>query len=293
MPPDFPHLECLFDLACRDGVDIRQTLLRVLTDLYVQKPRHSAAEEAQYVELAQRLIEGVDPPTRAAVAARLAAYPAAPAIIFDRLATLLGYRPATPVPPLKPASEHNELLELFFKAESEERRLILGGLNEVHVSDSRPPHPRANEICRQLEAAALERNHPEFSRILERVLGIAPALAMRVIEDASGEPILIIARALDMSAPVLQRVLLFINPGIGQSVRRVYELSNLYGEISAQAAWQMIDIWKGTVAKPRPTHQSVYYDDEKTGARAATTTSRYGSARRSEPLRTRYKTIGR
>ena len=39
----YPPLDGLVDLACRDGVDIRPTLLRVLTDLYVQKPTHSAS----------------------------------------------------------------------------------------------------------------------------------------------------------------------------------------------------------------------------------------------------------
>ncbi len=66
----YPPLDGLVDLACRDGVDIRPTLLRVLTDLYVQKPTHSADEETQYVELALGLIEAVDTPTRAAVAGK-------------------------------------------------------------------------------------------------------------------------------------------------------------------------------------------------------------------------------
>ena len=35
----FPKLEGLDSLARRDGVDIQPTLLRVLTDLYVQKAR--------------------------------------------------------------------------------------------------------------------------------------------------------------------------------------------------------------------------------------------------------------
>ena len=35
--PRVSPLDGLVDLACRDGVDIRPTLLRVLTDLYVQK----------------------------------------------------------------------------------------------------------------------------------------------------------------------------------------------------------------------------------------------------------------
>ena len=83
----YPPLDGLVDLACRDGVDIRPTLLRVLTDLYVQKPAHSAEEETQYVELARGLIEAVDAPTRAMVAARLSAYPAAPAAILRRLAS--------------------------------------------------------------------------------------------------------------------------------------------------------------------------------------------------------------
>jgi hypothetical protein len=74
------------DLAKRDGVDVRPTLLRVLTDLYVQSPVHSADEEAQFVELATRLIERVDDATRAAVRARLSIYPRAPLAIMRALA---------------------------------------------------------------------------------------------------------------------------------------------------------------------------------------------------------------
>ena len=81
----YSPLDSLVDLACRDGVDIRPTLLRVLTDLYVQKPIHSADEERQYVELALGLIEAVDAPTRAAVAARLATYPGAPVSLRRKL----------------------------------------------------------------------------------------------------------------------------------------------------------------------------------------------------------------
>src|SRR3979409_609586 len=84
-PPAYPPLDGLLDLACRDGVEIRPTLLRVLTDLYVQKPRHSAEEEAQYSERALGLIEAVAAPTRAAVMASLSAYPAAPAEILRKL----------------------------------------------------------------------------------------------------------------------------------------------------------------------------------------------------------------
>ena len=83
--PLFPGFDGLMTLSRREGVDIRPTLLRVLTDLYVQASAHSADEERQFVELTSRLIDQVDDATRAAVRARLAIYPATPAEIMDKL----------------------------------------------------------------------------------------------------------------------------------------------------------------------------------------------------------------
>src|SRR5947199_10131273 len=82
----FPKLEGLDSLARRDGVDIRPTLLRVLTDLYVQKPAHSSEEERHYTELALRLIDSVDLATRATIAKKLSAYTGAPPAVARRLA---------------------------------------------------------------------------------------------------------------------------------------------------------------------------------------------------------------
>src|SRR3954453_11765022 len=80
-----PRLDGLFDLASREGVDIRPTLLRVLTDLYLEKPFHTREEETQYVELASGLIDAVDAATRETVAARLRDYPAAPVALLRKL----------------------------------------------------------------------------------------------------------------------------------------------------------------------------------------------------------------
>src|SRR5436305_7967005 len=97
--PLFPGLDGLMTLSRREGVDIKPTLLRVLTDLYVQASAHSADEERQFVELASRLVDDVDDATRAAVRARLAIYPATPLDILKKL----GLRPAQDVAPLPPA----------------------------------------------------------------------------------------------------------------------------------------------------------------------------------------------
>ena len=55
-----PGLDGLMTLSRREGVDIRPTLLRVLTDLYVQARSHTVDEERQFVELVSRLIDQVE-----------------------------------------------------------------------------------------------------------------------------------------------------------------------------------------------------------------------------------------
>src|SRR5277367_2655232 len=79
------NLDNLTHLGFRDGVDMRPTLIRVLTDLYVQKLTHTADEKRHYTELALRLLDGVDVATRATVAARLAKHLSPPLRVIQYL----------------------------------------------------------------------------------------------------------------------------------------------------------------------------------------------------------------
>src|SRR5665213_430277 len=74
----------------------------------------------------------------------------------------------------------NDLVELFFGADSEERRLILTNLDATADTPSQRPVPASNEVIRRLENAALQRNPGEVSRMLERALGIGRELAERI-----------------------------------------------------------------------------------------------------------------
>jgi uncharacterized protein (DUF2336 family) len=78
--------QALIELARRDRVELRPTLVRVLADQFVQEPAHSPLERARFAELICRLLDGVDTPTRAAVAERLASYPGTPTVVAARLA---------------------------------------------------------------------------------------------------------------------------------------------------------------------------------------------------------------
>ena len=135
---------------------------------------------------------------------------------------------------------------------AEERGLILTNLDVADEAAARRPAPASSEVIRRLENAALQRNPGEFARMLERALGISRALAERIARDHSGEPIVVAAKALGMTAAVLQRILLFLNPAIGQSVERVYDLARLYDELTPAAAERMLTIWRQAGGRSRP-----------------------------------------
>jgi hypothetical protein len=295
----FPNLDGLLGLADRGDVDIRPTLLRVLTDLYVQKPAHSRQEEQHYTELALRLIDAVDSATRRSVALRLAAYRQAPSAVTERLkrdaAVAAPGHDRTPSPPgpgqVKKNSDlhrgitdvptaagpRDELSETFFNAGAAERRLIL--LNLEYVSSALPPAmppAQAIDAIRRLEQAALERDSAQFIGHLHRLLGVSREQARRIVDDRSGEPIVVAAKALSVPAEILQRILLFLNPGIGHSVTRVFALSRLYDEITPQAAQHLVAIWRGTAPQTRRPagHQPLLYDDEAGQRRQTPTPAR-------------------
>lgn len=277
--PGSPPLDGLLDLACRDGVDVRPTLLRVLTDLYVQKPAHSAYEETQYVELALGLIRTVDEATRHAVAASLRNYPAAPAAVLEALSGNAAVSPPAPA-----AAPENDPVALFFNAPPVERRRILAAIDPRGTPRFRPLAP-VHETVAKLEMAGFQRDAARFSETLARNLGLKSALADRIANDPTGESIVVVAKAIGMKAPVLQRILIFLNPAIGQSAERVFDLANLYEELSSQTASHLLLSWCAPGQRKPATHAPALYDDEQRRARPAGPVAR-PSERPAQPART-------
>src|SRR5450755_44413 len=177
--PFFPGFDGLMTLSRREGVDIRPTLLRVLTDLYVQASAHSADEERQFVVLTSRLIDEVDDATRAVVRARLSIYPGTPPEVLKRL----GLKPSHPdqriplareiaaEPPVAPAIQRPptevelrlasnmsmqpkdaaEINDMFLHASSGERAEILYNLQETPLrASARIPAARARRAIEPL-----------------------------------------------------------------------------------------------------------------------------------------------
>lgn len=275
----FAGLDGLMTLSRREGVDVRPTLLRVLTDLYVQKPRHTCEEERQFVELTTRLFDCVDDATRAVVRAKLSTYPSTPASIARRLSLTMPARPKTePVatidaaPSLAPADDvkASDIGEDFFAAATPARLAMLQRLELAPLRSSmRPTSTRAARAVMTLENAALRADADRFASEVAASLFLPPAIATRIVADRSGETLACAMKALRMPDDVFLRVLLFLYPARGTSVERVYRLSRLYDVLGEDAARSMIAAWRGAnFVAARAKHQSVLYDDERHRARA-------------------------
>lgn len=296
--PLFTGFDGLMNLSRREGVDIRPTLLRVLTDLYVQASTHSSDEERQFVELASRLIDQVDDATRAAVRARLAIYPATPAFIQRKLglkaadsergvplAREIPSPPPPPVPARTPSEaqlrlqtnmslqpkDAAEIYDMFFGATDSERALILHNLAITPLKAApRIPTARARRAIETLEMAAFAGDVENFTLELGESLILPSRVAAQIVDDPGGEALAVAARTLDMPSPVFQRILLFFKPEIGTSVHTVFRLSRLYDRLSERSALVMLAAWRGsTLAVTRAKYQSLLYDDERQRARAA------------------------
>jgi len=298
---DIFGLEALTVLSSRNGLDMRPTLLRVLTDLYVQRVAHTAAEERHYTELALRLLEAVDISTRIAVARRFARYPSPPLRVLQALARDLpkvaaeiGAHPllqppaALRTPPSIPSEDFashdaeidrcsfrvsetvdfptaGKLNEVFFAANARERALILRNLHIVAPLQSRPTlGARQPAIGEQLERTALARRHKDFAQHLAGALRIPRTVARRITEDSLGEPVLVAAKAFDLSRDVLYRILLFLNPAVGHSVERVHTLAALFEEMTTASADSMVAIWQALRRGERAAaeHRPLVWDDE-------------------------------
>jgi hypothetical protein len=296
-PTLFPGFDGLMTLSRREGVDIRPTLLRVLTDLYVQANAHSADEARQFVELTSRLIDQVDDATRAAVRARLAVYPGTPAEVLRRL----GLKPSSPdarmplareipatsatAPAVKAPSEAQmrmasslsmqpkdaaEINDMFSRASASERALILHNLQDTPLrASARIPPARARRAIETLEMAAFAADVENFTLELGETLILPARIAAQVVDDPGGEPMACAVKALDMPGPVFQRVLLFLKPEFA-SVNNVYRLSRMYDRLSERSALVMLAAWRGsTLAVTRAKYRPALYDDERQRARAA------------------------
>ena len=163
--------------------------------------------------------------------------------------------------------------------------MLLLSLSTAQMEKPQSVEPVATNAS--LEAAALRRDRAGFTRLLQDALGLTAEQAERIVGDSLGEPLLIAAKALAMPSVILQRILMFIDPVIGHSVQRVFDLASLYERISADASHRIIASLRGRepASARKPAHRPTYYDDETVRGRRGAVTRRPAAAEPQVPAR--------
>ena len=281
--------DILTGLGDRPGADMTARLLLALTALYVQRPTHTAEEQQQYIELALRLIDKVDAATRAAVAGILQRHPDAPAEVFGRLGSMqsspddnaeddthsareqhyachqhLADGERAPMPAPSDAAPEirqltlatSEIGEAFFAASPTERRRLLSLIAPVAGEEVQAAPEGGEHIYRGLDVAALQGRIGEFTREFERLVDIPKSLCERILNDPSGEPMVVAAKATGVPIAILQRLLLLINPAVSHSVQRVYDLTDLYHGLDRGAARDLLALWRAQAMPNDPTPEA-------------------------------------
>jgi hypothetical protein len=148
---------------------------------------------------------------------------------------------ATPAAPqLTPAA--SEFGEAFFAASPAELRGLPLRIAPDCGDEVQAPTEDAERLYRRIDAAALHGRIDEFGREFARLIDIRKSLCERILNDPSGEPLVVAAKAAGMPIATLQRILL-VGPSVSHSVQRVYDLTELYHGLDDRAARDLLRRW--------------------------------------------------
>jgi hypothetical protein len=195
-------------------------------------------------------------------------------------------RPLAPLPAPEPAqpvvAESEAALpshpagEAFLALGRAERLKIIaetagGRLPSSHWSSPRKLERLVKTTFRrsQIKGFVRARKRPELVEALSDGLDLSPAFVTRCLDDRSGEPMVLLARAMGLNQPDGKDLLLLVNPVIGHSVPDFIRLADLHDAMEPEVAESIIAGWRGeSVGKPE--HVSVL--SNAAGARRAAAT---------------------
>lgn len=367
-------VEALERLSRQEGVDVRPILLRVLTDLFVQKAHHAPEEIQRYQELALPLLDVVDVDTRVVVARKLAEDERAPDAVLRRLLDD-EFSVAAPIIARSVKAPRQMLLSLAFDGDAlqacavarrpdidndmirilahhpddrvletlaanaavapgeqtlaalvrraiaspslaaallQRRDVDMAALSPLYLAadpeqrgairlalGARPPRPSAGLRIRSIDAAdigmveaATESGARSLmAEALGDVLGVAPAAAAMLAAEPSGEPFVLMLRAVGVERDQIARALLIGQPEIAQSVQRFFELVDIAEATPRAVASELIAALLGQEhAAPQARHEPLFDPSgvsERSGAARAVPGHRRPMARPGETVRQR------
>ena len=172
-----------------------------------------------------------------------------------------------------------EFGEAFFAASPAARRAMLSAVGAGGIAAA--PTEEGGHFHGRIDVSPWRGRTGAFARDFERLIDAPASLSERILNDPSGEPLVVAARAAGLPLGLLQRILVLVSPAM-HPVERVWDLSELYHAIDAGTARSLLAVWRtaaepaaGQAADPQPIGQPA---DEAASGTASETASETASA---------------
>jgi uncharacterized protein (DUF2336 family) len=191
---------------------------------------------------------------------------------------------------LGPPPDAGDRAMAFLAGGPAEREAIVAAL-ALETRPALPPAAGADqERGRALERAALSGRAGALAIALTVQLGLPAATASRIAEDAGGEPLVVVARALDLGAEAATRLLIFALGEAGAAAGKLQALREFYAAMPRAVAAALVGGWQQALARPadKPRsgrHQPATASDatDQVGARRAATPASRPARRPADP----------
>ncbi|MBK9083388.1 MAG: DUF2336 domain-containing protein [Rhizobiales bacterium] len=155
-------------------------------------------------------------------------------------------------------AEPADCAALFLHADATQRLAILTALKREQLgvrSAAQPQSVADPAFLTRLEQAAFAADRPRIALLLAEIFDIRLLAARRIAEDQGGEPLVVALAALSLDAPLMERALIFLEPGQGDSMARFERLRMLAFDLRPALARRLIDACTGRVAPTGGAHR--------------------------------------
>jgi len=201
--------------------------------------------------------------------------------------------PTDEVDPL-PQVEVREAVERFMDLDQAGRNGIIAALSDQRVQPPRLTPRQQFDIA--LHAAQKAGQIPGLARSKRKEalvgafadgLGLDYLLVERMIDDPSGEPLVLLVKAIGLSEAEARQVLLLANPAIGYAVKTFFRLADLHASMEPSVAEAMVAAWRDDPATVHESQKYTPYLDDSEGVRRRTSQTERKPVRQDTDVRRR------
>ena len=164
----------------------------------------------------------------------------------------------------------------FLHLDRADRLALIAALSTTPISI---PKPSSIQVDHAFRAALSRARLPMLARQRQRealIAALSEGLRLDIdqvktlLDDPSGEALVVLLKAIGLSDTEAQQVLLFANPVMRDAVEAFFRLTELLSGVAQPAANRLVGYWRGD-AEAEPVHQPHFADAPRKDSRPAAT----------------------